>query len=157
MAEQRLHSAMAPIDVLTRIEMEEVMHKGLDAFVRDLYRGVDYLSFTGINTPAAQTLTIPGPDSGYAWSVKLLGLMISATNIEVAVFLGDNPNNAPVDNGGSAPIAVNGAYPIVFKWTSNLVVVRDNQVITAVCSAGATIGAWRMFVKQVPNEMIGKL
>jgi hypothetical protein len=149
MTQQRLHSALAPIDILTRLEMEEVLTKGLDQAERTRVRGVDYMEVNG-NAANATSVTIQGPIQGYAWSLKIASVVLSAAGV-FNVYLGDNQNTAPV---GSVTLAAAG--PAIVTWTSNIVIVRDSRYIT-LASSVAGIGAWKILSKQVPNEMIGKL
>lgn len=41
MTVQRIHNGLGPIDVLTKIELEEVHHKGIDRLLRARYEGVE--------------------------------------------------------------------------------------------------------------------
>jgi hypothetical protein len=79
MTVQRLHSGLAPIDVLTRIEHEEVMHHGLDRLLRNRYSGVESQRFPRTYTIAAATTVnifpgsgeaILGPEEGDFWEVR---------------------------------------------------------------------------------------
>jgi hypothetical protein len=80
MAEQRLHSALAPIDVLTRLELEEVTHKELSNAVRARYIGVDSVRFPDLVVTATAanvflgtggTMDPPiGPAEGDVWMVR---------------------------------------------------------------------------------------
>ena len=149
MTTQRLHSALAPLDVLTRVELEESLHKGFEAAERARVRGIDYMEVNG-NGNGATTVTIPGPDSGYSWSVKIISVVISA-GATVSAYLGENTLSAPI---GQAVLTAAGAA--IFTYTSNIVIVRDTRSVTLSTSAGG-INAWKLLVKQVPGEMIGKL
>jgi hypothetical protein len=145
MAEQRLHSALAPVDILTRLELEQVQRKGMEEFFHQEYLGVDYKEYND-NAQGATTYAFPGPDSGYAWSLKLISAVMATGTF--AAYLGDNTNTAPIAYSAS------GANP-VFTFTSNVVVVKDNRVITLVASVA--LGAVKLLAKQVPAEMVAKL
>jgi len=144
-----MHSALAPIDVLTRVELEESLHKSIEAAERSRVRGIDYMEQNG-NGDGVATVQIPGPESGYAWSVKVISFVVSAP-ATVNVYISESTTTAPV---GTAILAAAG--PAIFTFTSNIVVVRDGRVITLTTSAGG-ITAWKVLAKQVPNEMVGKL
>jgi hypothetical protein len=77
MSKQRLHANLAPIDILTRVELEETMTTKMDTYIRDLYRGVSYHEENG-NGDGAHTIAIQGPESGYAWSVKIVAAQLTA-------------------------------------------------------------------------------
>lgn len=152
MAEQRLHHALAPIDVLTRLDLESVMNSKMDSFIRDWFRGETFVEVNG-NAPSPFTGTsfpIAGPDSGYSWSLKTLSVVISAA-ATVTVYFGDNVNTAPI-----ATQTLTAAGAAVFTWTSNVAVIKDQRFLTVNLSAG-TPSAYKLTAKQVPTEMEGKL
>jgi hypothetical protein len=76
-AKQQLHSGLAPIDVLTRTELEETLHKGMDGMLRDRYRGMDFIKIPrqygqgngGTITLNSGGTTDPycGPEQGDFW------------------------------------------------------------------------------------------
>lgn len=126
MGEQRLHHALAPIDLLTRLELEQVLSAKLDAFTRDFYRGKSFNEENGnclSNTGAAvASFTIPGPDSGYLWAPKMFAVtvngLVSTTPAVNAIPLGAsgvatyNNNsvgvNLTISGGTVSQIAING-------------------------------------------------
>lgn len=146
MAEQRLHSAFAPIDVLTRQELDDTLHKHASDFIRTEFKGVSYLEINSY-PDGLTTWTVPGPDSGYAWSLKLVSVTM-ASGI-VSVYLGDNTLTAPV-----AFNTVATTNPI-FPFTSNVVVMTDGRSLTL--SSTSAMTAVKIMAKQVPAEMVGKL
>lgn len=150
MTTQRLHAGLAPIDVLTRIELEESLSKGFEQAERARVRGIDYME-VNTNGNNAATLALNGPESGYAWSLKLISAVLSAA-ATLSVYLGEAPQ-------ATAPIGVvtlSGAGAAIVTYTSNIIIVRDARQITLVSSAGG-IGAVKLIARQVPDEMIGKL
>lgn len=149
MTVQRLHSAFAPIDVLTRLDLEAMQHQWLEETMRVKLRGIDYIEQNGNGLGIAQ-VAVPGPDQGYAWSVKIVSVTVTAA-ATVSVFLGDNTNSAPV-----AQTILTAAGSAISTFTSNIVVIRDSRVITLLTSAGG-ITTYKVLAKQVPNEMVGKL
>lgn len=152
MAEQRLHSALAPIDILTRLEMEQVQRKGMEAFFHQEALGVSYKEYND-NADGVAKFSIDGPDSGYAWSLKLVSFVTAAAD-DVAIFLGDNTNTAPI--GGTTTAKIGGIFAGVVTFTSNVVIVQDNRVITLLADT-STISAVKVIAKQVPGEMVVKL
>lgn len=106
MGQQRLHSALAPIDVLTRVEMEEILHKGLDAAVRQRYTGVDTARIPPItvqgnggtvNLGALSTQDpFCGPEQGDCWLLRRVNVTSSAFLTDQAryvVFRGSTPSD----------------------------------------------------------------
>jgi hypothetical protein len=139
------------IDMLTDKELRESLGHHFSAEIREWYRGVDYLGFAGVGN--SNTVTVAGPDSGYCWSLKLVSAQLAVAG-ELSVYPGDSVAVAPFGNTASA---VNGtANEAVLTFTSNVVVLKDQRNLTLSCAAGNILG-WRLLVKQVPNEMQGKL
>lgn len=150
MTTQRLHAALAPLDVLTRIELEESLSKGFEQAERARVRGIDYME-VNTNGSNASTVALNGPESGYAWSLKLISAVLSAA-ATLSIYLGEAPQ-------ATAPIGVvtlSAAGAAIVTYTSNIIIVRDARAITLVSSAGG-IGAIKLIARQVPDEMIGKL
>lgn len=116
---QHLHSHLAPIDVLTRVELEESMTHQMDTFIRDMYRGVSYHEENG-NGDGAHTIVVQGPESGYAWSVKIVAAQLTAIAgpvpsqpaVPASTVAQQNVNSYPVQvvvSGGAATVTtVNG-------------------------------------------------
>lgn len=81
MTQQRLHSQLAPIDVLTRVELDEVMAHNFDTAIRDRYRGLEiqripYVPVTATATTlqlfTSNDMTPWGPEQGDIWMVRRL-------------------------------------------------------------------------------------
>jgi hypothetical protein len=107
MTQQRLHAAMAPIDVLTRIELEEVMHKQMDVLIRDRLRGIDSARLPPVSVTALTTATInlfaggtsdgsAGPEQGDVWMLRTANVSSSTFTTDVAkyvLFRGSTPSD----------------------------------------------------------------
>lgn len=156
MATQRLHAAMAPIDVLTRSELSEELHKAEEGRIREFYRGVDYHEING-NGDGAAFVVVPGPESGYAWSVKIVSFTVGTASQQVYLYLGESNASSPIGTTtASATANGNSYYAAVFVYTSNVVVLKDGRSLYIEAPSGA-IYNWKVIAKQVPSEMIGKL
>lgn len=171
MAEQRLHSALAPIDLITREEMQEVLHKGLDAAVRARYIGVDsaripniWAEGTGgtINMGSLATGDpVLGPAAGDVWMLRRVNVTSSAFTTDQArylLFRGTTPsdpnaytNRQLLDGISSIPAVTyttmsTPAVPastVAVQNTTNVAqtVVITGGVVTAVVVNGITVGA----------------
>jgi hypothetical protein len=177
MPEQRLHSALAPIDVLTRIELEEVLHNQLDASVRDIYRGLDIVRFpriliqaTGanVNLGALSNDEVPcGPSQGDVWAVRrvIVKSNVFTDAAKYLIFRGSTPSDiangygvlnlldAFTAAGAGLPVGV-GFYP-----SSRAILLQPGEQIYALVT-GATSGNIYMLDGEgirVPAEMKGKL
>jgi hypothetical protein len=140
------------IDLLTDKELRESMGHNIDHMIRDWLRGIDYMGFAGTGNGTG-TLTIPGPNSGYAWSVKLASAQLSSQGV-LSVYPADSPNVAPI---GTVTSIANGTNnDAVIRWGSNQAVVKDQRNFTFYSSQGVILN-YRLLVKQVPAEMQGKL
>jgi hypothetical protein len=150
--EQRLNAG-GILDLLTKSELDECMGHNFDAAIRDLYRGLDYLMFTGTGNGTA-TLTIPyAPESGYTWSLKLIGVTLSGLSAgSVAAYLSETIGQNLI-GFATGVSTVPGAA--VITWSSNQMVIKDGRVITL--AGGSNILNYLMTVLQVPTEMQGKL
>ena len=106
MGQQRLHSALAPIDVLTRLEMEEVLHKGLNDAVKARYTGLDTARLPPItaqgnggtiNLGALSTQDpFCGPEQGDVWLLRRVNVVSSAFLTDTAryiIFRGSTPSD----------------------------------------------------------------
>jgi len=141
------------IDLLTDSELRQSLGHHFSAQVREWYRGVDYLGFYGTG-PATQIL-VPGPDSGYCWSLKQVSAQLSAGSGALSVYPGENTNVAPL---GIGTIVTNGAnFEAWLTWTSNVAVLKDQRSLTLWAGGTTLINNWRVLVKQVPQEQQGKL
>jgi hypothetical protein len=178
MAQQRLHSALAPIDVLTRLELEEVTHKEMDAAIRARYIGVDAVRFPDVVTTAlASTVFIGtggtmdppiGPAEGDIWMVRRV-IVKSNVFTDVAkylIFRGSTPSDTAnafgarnlldAGVGGATPgFSVNVCY---YPANRALFVYPGEQIYAQVL--GATVGN-QYYIDgeaiRVPAEMKGKV
>ena len=153
MANQRL-TAGGYLDILTKDELKESLGHDINQEIRELYKGVDYLSFTGSAGGAVGSFTIPyAPEAGYCWSLKLVSVQLAGIS-SVAYYIGTNPIGGAAIGVTTSSGGPNNDYPITF--TSNVVVLKDGQQITVATNTTA-INYYHMRVKQVPTVMQGKL
>lgn len=178
MPQQRLHSALAPIDVLTRIEMEEVLHKGLNDAVRARYIGVDSVRFPDVVVTATAatvflgtggTMDPPiGPAEGDIWMVRrvIVKSSVLADTGKYVLYRGSTPSDTAnafgprnlldAGIGGATPgFSVNtGFYPA----NRALFVFPGEQIYAQVL--GGTVGN-QYYIDgeaiRVPAEMKGKV
>lgn len=175
MAVQRLHSAMAPIDVLTREELAETLHKGMDSQIREWYRGIELQRFprvivtasgTTVNVGAMSNDMAPvGPEQGDLWVIRRVIVKSNdASDTAVyTVFKGSSPSDTAnaysfvqlLEGFGSAGRTVNmGYYP-----GNKSVYCQPGEQIYALVSS-ATSGNQYMLdgeAVRVPAEMKGKV
>jgi len=170
MPEQRLHSALAPIDILTRIEMEEVLHKGLNDAVRARYIGVDSVRFPDVVVTATATTVFLGtggtmdppigPAEGDIWMVRRV-IVKSSSLTDVGKYLlyrGSTPSDIATAygprnllDGFAAPIpapapsqpavpATGVAQQNVNAFPVQVVISPNGATITNVSVNGITVG-----------------
>ena len=174
MGEQRLHSALAPVDILTRLEHEAVMHKELNAALRERYRGIDDIRFPRTYGTGAVTLNLfdpntpVGPEQGDFWMVRriIVKSSVLADTAKYVIYRGTTPSDAAnaytnmflldAGVGGATPgINVNvGFYPA----TKAVSLQSGEQIYCQVLGATAT----NTYVLEgeairVPAEMKGKI
>jgi hypothetical protein len=107
MAEQRLHSQLAPIDLLTRLELEQTLHQGLDAQIREWVRGLDIARIPAVFAPgnggtvnlvsSGSDDPLIGPQEGDIWMLRRVVVVSSAFTTDTAryiLFRGTTPSDA---------------------------------------------------------------
>jgi hypothetical protein len=109
MTTQRLHSNLAPLDVLTREELSQELHKGLDAAVRTRFLGLELQRIPSVPimaTSSTQALytsndaTPWGPEQGDVWMLRRV--IVKSNSLTDAGYY--------VVYRGSTPSDVNNAY-----------------------------------------------
>lgn len=142
---------LGTIDLLTDKELRESLGHHFTAQIREWYRGIDYLGFSGQGN-GTSTLIIPGPQQGYTWNLKIASAQLSAAGV-LSVYPGDNNTVAPIGVVTAITNFVNN--DAVITWSSNQAVIKDGRNITF--AASQIINTFRLMVQQVPTEMQGKL
>jgi hypothetical protein len=178
MGQQRLHSALAPIDVLTRLELEEVTHKELSNAVRMRYIGVDSVRFPDLVVTAVAanvflgtggTMDPPiGPAEGDVWMVRriIVKSSVLADTAKYVLYRGSTPsdianaygprNVLDAGVGGATPgFSVNVAF---YPANRSIFVFPGEQIYAQVL--GGTVGN-QYYIDgeaiRVPAEMKGKV
>ena len=103
MGKQQLHSALAPVDILTRLEHEAVMHQSLNSALREKYRGVENQRFPRTSIAATgATLNLfdanapCGPEQGDFWEVRRIIVKSSVLTdaAKYVIYRGTTPSDA---------------------------------------------------------------
>jgi hypothetical protein len=154
MAKQRLHQALAPIDVITASEMEALQNNNNEQLIRAWYRGESFRTLVGAPSGAPiDTVYLPGPSSGYAIALRLAAVNLSGPG-QFCVYVGNTDRFPPIASIASVN---NGSIDqALADWGSQEVVLRDQHDIIFQC-IGSTITSYRLHWKEVPGEMVGKL
>jgi hypothetical protein len=174
MGEQRLHSALAPVDILTRAEHQDVMDTSLEHALRTKYKGVENQRFPRTYGTGAVTLNLfdpnapIGPEQGDFWEVRriIVKSSVLTDTAKYVIYRGTTPSD-PVSGyeamylieagvGGATPgINVNvGFYPS----SKALSLQPGEQIYCQVL--GATLANTYILEGEairVPAEMKGKL
>lgn len=177
MGEQRLHSALAPVDILTRLEHEQVMHKAFDDALRARYRGIDAQRFprvlatasgTTLNLFASPNEMPCGPGQGDFWVVRriIVKSSVLADTAKYQLYRGSSPSDVTsaygmtnlldVGVGGATPgINVNVAYYIA----TNALFLEPGEQIYAALTSTTSGNQYQLDGEaiRVPAEMKGKL
>jgi hypothetical protein len=141
------------LEIPSKQELSEAVGHHFSDFIRDFYRGVDYIEIQGNASGSSTFTTVSIGDSGYAWSVRLISVQCSAA-AQISVYPGENTNVAPI---ATEATTLNGSNNEAVFWFSNeSAVYKDQRVFTILASAG-NILTYRIKAKQVPVEMQGKL
>ena len=176
MAQQRLHSNLAPIDVLTREEMEQTLHHELDAALREKVRGLEIQSFPNIivtATAATQPMfttndmTPCGPEQGDIWMIRRVNVkgFLLTDAAKYILFRGSSPSDVGSAYSGRnllegfASAAEGQSVGIGYYPGTKSIFLQPGQQIYAQL-LGATIGNQYILdgeAIRVPAEMKGKI
>ena len=176
MTVQRLHSGLAPIDVLTRVELEEVMNEHVEKDMRSRFRGLDIVRFPLIvATATAATLNLGatgndmtpcGPSEGDIWMIRHVNVVSNLFATDTAkyiLFRGSTPSD--IVNAYSARFLLEaqalGGQPqsVGYAPGTKLVYAQPGEQIYAQV-LGATVGNIYILSGEairVPAEMKGKI
>lgn len=147
---------MGSLDVLTSSELREAMGHGIDTYIREWVRGLDYVMYSGPGNSTSQ-ITLPvAPEQGYVWSLKYVSAQLTVAGA-LSVYPGDGINTAPM--GVATAITQNtfsSGFDAWVTFSSNQGIIKDGRNIT-LFAGGSVILNWRILALQVPAEMQGKL
>jgi hypothetical protein len=178
MGQQRLHAALAPIDVLTRLELEEVTHKALDNAVRMRYIGVDSVRFPDLVVTATAanvflgtggTMDPPiGPAEGDVWMVRrvIVKSSVLTDTAKYVLYRGSTPSDIANAYGPRNVLdaGVGGATPgfsvnVAFYPANRAIFVFPGEQIYAQVFSGTVGNQYYIDGEaiRVPAEMKGKV
>jgi hypothetical protein len=176
MTQQRMHTQLAPIDILTREELAAEMTTHMDAFLRERYRGLEIQFFPRVIVTATAAITnmftsndqTPvGPEQGDIWMIRrvIVKGFALADAAKYILFAGSTPSDQGsgytgqyllegfTASGAGQPVGV-GYYP-----GTKAVFLQPGQQIYAQVN-GATVGNQYILeglAIRVPAEMKGKI
>lgn len=176
MALQRLHSGLAPIDVLTRVEMEELLVEHTERDMRSRFRGLDILRFPLIIATATATtvnlgasgndMTPCGPSEGDIWMLRhtvVTSNLFATDTAKYILFRGSTPSD--INNAYTARFLLESqvlggqTQSIGFNPGGSVCFIQPGEQIYAQV-LGATIGNIYTLsgeAVRAPAEMKGKL
>jgi hypothetical protein len=175
MSQQRLHSQLAPIDILTREELSAELHKGFDANLRELYRGLEIQRFPSVtvtataatqNIATGNDMTPAGPEQGDLWMIRriIVKSFLLTDTAKYILFRGSTPSDSNAYNGrflleGFAAAAGGQAVGVGFyPGTKSIFLQPGEQIYAQVLTA--TVGNQYILEGEairVPAEMKGKV
>jgi hypothetical protein len=169
MAVQRLHSNLAPIDILTRAELEAGLTKQFDLALRSRFRGIDSARFPAVmgqgngatinlggNTGTSDGYA--GPEQGDVWMLRRANVISSAFTTDTAryiLFRGSTPSDPgqytnrqlldlQATSGAytttTAPAVPLSTVPVQNPANQAYTVVVTGGVVTAVSVNGVPVG-----------------
>lgn len=171
MTKQRLHSAMAEVDLLTRDELEQSLNSQMDVWLREKVRGLDIMRipFVPITATGAtvQLFTTNdstpwGPEQGDIWMLRrvIVKSNVLADTAKYVLFRGSTPSDVgnaystrflldgiqpPIAavNQPVPPVIVVGASPFTFVNTQpyTVLVSVTGGTVSAITVNGANTGA----------------
>lgn len=177
MAEQRLHSQLAPIDVLTREELDESLQKRFDAVLRERYRGLEIqrIPFVPITATGTTTslftfndMTPWGPEQGDLWMLRraIVKSSVLADTAKYILFRGSTPSDTANAYGTRFLLeaGIGGATPginvnVGFYFSTKSVFLQPGEQLYAQILT-STVGNQYYLEGEairVPAEMKGKV
>jgi hypothetical protein len=177
MTTQRLHTNLAPIDLLTREELEQELDKNVDRALRERARGLEIvrIPFVPITAVAATTnlftsndATPWGPEQGDVWMPRrvIVKSSVFTDAAKYLVFRGSTPSDVSNSYTGRFLLDafVGGVTPgqnvnvAEYFSTKSVFLMPGEQLYAQIL--GATIGNQYMMDAEairVPAEMKGKI
>ena len=175
MTQQRLHSQLAPIDLLTREELSAELHKAFDANLRELYRGIEIQRFPSVtvtatagtqNIATSNDMTPAGPEQGDLWMIRrvIVKCFTLTDTAKYILFRGSTPSDPNAYNGrflleGFAAAGAGQSVGIGFyPGTKSIFLQPGEQIYAQVLTA--TVGNQYLLEGEairIPAEMKGKI
>lgn len=141
----------AKIDMLTPDEFRSGLHDSNGEWFHELASGVRWMRYVQ-NLPATPTAyTAPGPELGFAWSVKMISTTLTAAD-SLAAYLGEGPNNRLI---GFTPTATQPLQVLTFS--SNQVIALGGEQIYLTTTGTGHLTTVMLAAVQVPQEQLAKL
>lgn len=142
-----------------RIEEVRRVQAATQAEVMEYARGIKYMRLA-VTLTAASSQSLPGPDQGYAWDLKLVSVKLSASD-SLAVYVADGTSgdaaSARLIGYAAAPGAAPAQPVAVVTWSSHQVVMFPGEGLFVATSGTGNITRAMVAAVQVPAEMLGKI
>ena len=128
-----------------------------DAFIRDLVRGVKYVRQAGSVAGQVTHTTWPGPDSGFAWDLKIVSVTLDAVD-SLAAYVGEGANARLIgySNPGTATASAGQAVQVI-TWSGHQAIIYPDEGLYLTTSGTGNILTVMAASVQVPAEMLGKV
>ena len=149
--------AGAKIDLLSQKELDHSLGRAHEAEVRELARGVKFVRQTA--TPKINQPVVLGPDLGYAWSLKMVSVVLSSSSV-FNVYFGDQANIGTAGNIMQNLIgrsSVAGTLHAIFWSSSQMVLFGGENLTLDAETSSSLINSYLITAHQVPAEMIWKI
>jgi len=134
------------VDLLTKGELDQSLSEA-QASWHARAAGTDFITRTQIGVDES-SLQLPGPESGWAWSVKMVSAALSAAAV-LSVWW-DAQMTLP-----AAPPAASATSGVI-SWGSDSLVLKPGRALYASTSTG-TITSVLVAAWQIPAERLGLL
>jgi hypothetical protein len=154
MAKVRL-SAGAEIDLLTKGELDDSLKDAADAEWTARARGIKPIRVMG-NTGSLSSTTVfavAGPQQGYIWALRGLGLILSGAQTAQAYVTGDNGTTLP-KNGLVASFA--SGTNLYTDWSGVQAYLNGGEYL-AIGAGGSVSAAFILYALEVPAELTWKV
>jgi hypothetical protein len=147
--------AGASIDLLTKDELHNELGRYWAARENARGRGVKLIRRSGNTGTISATAAygIEGPQQGYVWAIRLLGLALSSAQTIQAWAAGDN--SATVPAGGLLGQMASATYGTV-TWSNIQGPLFGGEYLT-LSAGGSCSAAYLLVAVEVPAELLWKI
>lgn len=148
-------SAGASIDVLTKGELDQSLQSQFVAEWTERGRGIKVMRIQGVTTTINTTVAFPiqGPEQGYSWALRSIGLSPSSAQAIRVWIAPDNSTTPPAT--GLIEFMASASF-MTSTWSNVQAVIHGGEWI-ALTASGACTTDYIIYAVEVPTQLLWKL
>ena len=154
MAQFKLQAG-ASLDLLTKDELATSLKEQFDLEWTERARGIKVIRLQGMTTTISGTVAFPiqGPEQGYSWALRSIGLSPS-TSAAIRVWVAPDNSTTPPATGLIEFMAANTF--MTSTWSSVQAVINGGEYIALSAGASCTTD-YIIYAVEVPTQLLWKL